>query len=242
MGSGRGREGRRWNRRRPAGAPLRGDGHATQSSREATPGQAGRLGEGDAVVLVDELGEVFPAGEGLLVEDVQVEGDELGIVFAEEGIDGGLEFGVVEGFGEVLLHGAFAVVGDAHAVAEVDEEGLLAFHEPDLEEVFADDVLVAELEGLVEPGDLVGDGFFLDEDGAQLAVLGEAGDGGLVEIPFLLAEVEKHFLHEGRVEFLVELVDVHCAETGEGRLKRQEILEGRARNPEPGTRRGRRQN
>ena len=98
---------------------------------------------------------------------------------------------------------------DAHAIAEVDEEGLLAFHEPDLEEVFSDDVLVAHFEGLVEPGDLLGDGLLGDEDGTQLAVLGEAGEGGLVEVAFFLAEVEEHFLHQGGVKLLVDLVDVH---------------------------------
>lgn len=57
------------------------------------------LRQGDALVFFDELRDVVPAGEGLFVEDVEVEGDELGVVFAHERIDCRRQFFVVEGFG-----------------------------------------------------------------------------------------------------------------------------------------------
>lgn len=38
-----------------------------------------RLGEFEAVVFGEDFGEVVPAGGGLEIEDLEVEGDELGI-------------------------------------------------------------------------------------------------------------------------------------------------------------------
>jgi len=124
----------------------------------------------------------------------------------EESFDGSLEFFVIENFRKGSFHGSFAIVLDAHAVAESDQEFFLALHEPDLEEVFPDGVAALELEGFVHPGDLINDGFFFDKNGTELAIRGEAGDGGFVESAVVLPDPLKHVRDEGGVNGLVDFV------------------------------------
>ena len=95
---------------------------------------------------------------------------------------------------------------DSHAVAESDQEFFLALHEPDLEEVFPDGVVVLELEGFVHPGDLISDGFLFDKNGTELAIRGEARDGGFVESAVVLPDPFEHVRDEGRVNGLVDFV------------------------------------
>ena len=58
---------------------------------------------------------------------------------------------------------------DAHAITKIDEKSLLPLHEVDLEEVLADVGVTAELEGFVEPCNLLGNRLFLHENGAEVA-------------------------------------------------------------------------
>ncbi len=64
---------------------------------------------------------------------------------ANEGVDGGFKFCVIESLWEGFFDRSFAVVLDSHAVAESFQEILLTFHEVDLEEVLSDGVAGAEL-------------------------------------------------------------------------------------------------
>ena len=131
---------------------------------------------------------------------MEVEGDDLRIEVAEESLDGGREFGFVEFTGQLALDGAFAVVIDLHTIAELDEQGLLELHEPDLQEVFADHVAAAQVEGLVHPGDLFDHRLFLHVDRTELASLRQAGHRALVDFTFLLAEGGKEFRDDGGIE------------------------------------------
>lgn len=97
---------------------------------------------------------------------MEVEGDEFWVVATDEGVDGGFEFWVIESFREGAVYGSFAIVFDAHAIAESDEDVLLAFHEVDLEKVLSHGVAGAEFERLVKPSDLFRDRFSLYENRA----------------------------------------------------------------------------
>mgnify|MGYP005622725611 FL=1 len=82
----------------------------------------------------------------------------------------------------------------------------MALHEPDLEEVFSDGVAGLELKGFVHPGDLINDGFLFDENGTELAIRGEAGDGGFVESAVVLPEPLEHVRDECGIDSLVDFV------------------------------------
>jgi hypothetical protein len=57
-----------------------------------------------------------------------------------------------------------------------------------LQQVLADGVASVEFECLMDPGVLFGQGFFLHENGAELAVGGKRGNGALVHIAVVGAE------------------------------------------------------
>ena len=69
-----------------------------------------------------------------------------------------------------------------------------------------DCVAVLELEGFVHPGDLINDGFLFDKNGTELAICGEAGNGGFVESAVVLPDPLEHVRDEGRVNGLVDFV------------------------------------
>jgi len=100
-------------------------------------------------------------------------------------------------------------VGDAHAVAEHGQQRLLAGHQVGLEQVFADGLAGVKLEGFVNPGVLLGHGFLLDENGAELAVSGEGGDGRVVDIPVVGAKPIEDLSDQGGVNGGVEFVGFH---------------------------------
>lgn len=145
---------------------------------------------------------------------MEVEGDERGVEHLEEALDGFLELGGVEGFGEVSGDLAIAVVLDAHAVAEGAQEVLVSLHEPDLQKVLADHVLGFEAQNFVHPGDLVRNRFFLEEDEAEFASLAERRESGLVETAFFGAHPHEHVLDEGGIDVLVEFVGFHVCLRG----------------------------
>lgn len=117
--------------------------------------------------------ELGPSASGLQVEAGKVEGHELRIEFRKQGLDALVEFGGIECFGQFAVHCAFAVVRDAHAVAESGEHFLLASHEVGLEKVFADSVAGLDHQQAVNPCVLILERFFLDEDRAQFPMGGE---------------------------------------------------------------------
>lgn len=167
------------------------------------------LSDGEAIVGFEGLSEIIPAADGLEIKDVEVESDDLRVMLGQEIGDGLLEFFLFEGFGKASFDLALAIVRDFHAITEVLEDVLLAVHEPDLEEVFADGFAGAEFEGFVDEGDLVWDGLLFDEDGAKLTVGSEGGDGLLVELSFFSAEPGEHIGDDGGVDFLVDLEGFH---------------------------------
>jgi hypothetical protein len=109
----------------------------------------------------------------LEVEAAEVESDELGVEDFDESVDRRVEAFGIEFFRQFADDGSFAIVRDAHAVAEHREQRLLASHQVGLHEVFADRVASVDLEGLVDPRVLLGHRFFLDENRAQFAFFGE---------------------------------------------------------------------
>lgn len=124
----------------------------------------------------------------------------------EESFNGSLEFFVIENFRKSSFHGSFAIMLDAHAVAESDQEFFLTLHEPDLEEVFSDGVAGLKLKGFVHPGDLINDGFLFDKNGTELTIRGEAGDGSFVESAVVFPEPLEHVRDEGGINGLVDFV------------------------------------
>lgn len=85
----------------------------------------------------------------------------------------------------------------------------MAFHKPDLEEVFSDHVLRLQLKDFVHEGDLVFGGLFLEKNETEVPRLTERGKGGLVEITFFGAHPVEHVADDRRVDFLVDLVSFH---------------------------------
>ncbi len=134
-------------------------------------------------------------------------------------------------FGKIADDGALAIVRDAHAVAEHGEQRLLAGHQVGLQEVLADGVAGLELEGFVNPGVLLGHGFFLDEDGAELAVCGKGGDGGPVNIPVVGAEPIEDLGDKGGIDGGVEFVGFHGEEilSGGESMRSSAAWQGRRR-------------
>ena len=95
-----------------------------------------------------------------------------------------------------------------------------------------------ELEGFVNPGVLLGQGFFLDENRAELAVAGKGGDGGLVNIAVVGAEPIEDLGDNGGIDGGVEFVGFHG-----GKIEWREVnalrapWQGRRREKDfPGTR------
>jgi hypothetical protein len=130
-------------------------------------------------------------------------------VVNEEGVHRSLEFVSVERFREGAFDRSFPVVGDFHSVAESGQERLLSLHEEDLQEMLTDHVAGAQLEGLMHPCDLLRYRLLLDKDGPELPIGGEAGEGGFVDVPLMLAKKEEHFFDDGRGDVFVEFVRFH---------------------------------
>ena len=98
---------------------------------------------------------------------------------------------------------------DTHAIAKHREQGLLASHQISLQQVLADGLAGMKLEGFVNPGILLDQRFFLNENGAQLAIPCQRGDGGFVNILIIGAEPIKHLSDKSGIECGVEFVGFH---------------------------------
>ena len=161
------------------------------------------------------------------IEDAEIEGNHFWIVVLDEIIDGGFEFFVIQSLGKGAFNRSFTIVLDPHPVTESFQKVLLAFHVIHLKKVLANGVAGAELEGLMEPGNLVGNGFFFDKDRAEVSVGGEGGYGRLIEFALVFPNPKKHVTDNGRVDFLINFECVHgfftCGEStlrdGEGKIK-----------------------
>ena len=140
---------------------------------------------------------------------MKIEGDDLWVVGSDKSIDSGLELLAIQGFGKISFNGSFAIMLDAHAIAESFQEFLMSLHEIHLKEMFANVVAGAEFESLVEPGNLVGDGLFFNKDRAKTPVGSEGGYGRLIEFALVFPNPEKHVADEGRVDFLIDFECVH---------------------------------
>ncbi len=128
----------------------------------------------------DDLVEEGPAILVQGLEGVKIYRDDGGIVFFQEGGDGGFE-GRFFGLGGDLLDGAVGVVLDAEAVEEIAEHRRVAADEPDLEEVCGDGLVLAAAQGVLEPGETLDARFALDEDGAEFALFRQVLDEVFVE-------------------------------------------------------------
>lgn len=85
----------------------------------------------------------------------------------------------------------------------------MTFHEPDLEKVFADEVLSFEFQDFVHEGDLVIYGFLLEKDETQVTRLTERVEGGLVKIAFVGAHPAEHVYDDSGIDCLVNKVSFH---------------------------------
>ncbi len=105
-------------------------------------------------------------------------------------------------------------MGDAHAIAKHSEHRLLAGHQVGLHQVLTNAIASGDFQGLVNPGVLLGEGFFLDENRPKLAVSSKSGDGGLVDVAVVGAKPIKHFSNKGGIEGGVEFVGFHGRKRG----------------------------
>lgn len=167
------------------------------------------LREREARVGFEFFVEFGPTPGDLHVEAMEVDGEELRIEDVDQAVDRGGEALGIELLREVADDRAFAVVWDSHAVAEHREERLLAGHQVGLEQVLADGVAGLEFESFMNPCVLLGHGFFLHKDRAELAVVGKGGDGGLVDIPVVGAEPIEDLSDNGRIDGGVKFVGFH---------------------------------
>ena len=140
---------------------------------------------------------------------MEVKGEQFGIEEVDEAVDGGGELFRIELLGQLPADGSLAIVRDAHAVAEHGEQRLLAGHQVGLHELLADGVTGVDPEGFVNPCILLGEGFLLNEDRAELAVCRQRGDGRLVNIAVIDAEPIEHLGDKGGVNGGVNFVGFH---------------------------------
>ena len=140
---------------------------------------------------------------------MKVESEQLGIEDACEAVDGGAEALGIELFRQIADHRALAIVRDSKAVTEHAQERLLGSHQIGLQQLFADGVAGVELEGFVDPRVLIAERFFLDENRTQLAVRGESGDCGFVNIAVVGAEPIEDFSDQGGIDGGVNFVGFH---------------------------------
>ena len=162
-----------------------------------------------AFIRAQHFTEAFPASRALEVEDAEIERDELGVVCRCQSVYRARKLVGREFIREIAFDLAITIVLDAYAIAECFQNLLLAFHEPDLEEVLADGVTGAELQGFVKPSELISGLLFLNEDGAELPVRCQASDGGVVESFFVLTDPLAHLGDESGLKFLINFVGVH---------------------------------
>lgn len=153
-----------------------------------------------------------PAAWDLHVKAVEINSENLGIENVHQAVDGAGEASGIEFFRQITDDGAFAIVWDSHAVTEHREQGLLAGHEVGLQQMLADRIAGLEFQGFVDPRVLLGHGFFLDENWAQLAVSGKGGDGGSVNILIVGAEPIEDLSNDGGVNGRVKFVGFHGTE------------------------------
>jgi hypothetical protein len=66
----------------------------------------------------------------------------------------------------------------------------------------------------MNPGILLGHGFFLNENGTQLAIPGKGGHGGFVNIAVVGTEPIEHLGYNGGVNGGVEFVGFHGGKLG----------------------------
>ena len=63
----------------------------------------------------------------------------------------------------------------------------------------------------MKPGNLIGDRFFLNENGAKIPVCSEGGDRRFVELAVTFPDPEKHVADEGGVDCLIDFECFHSS-------------------------------
>ena len=86
---------------------------------------------------------------------MQVDGEEFRVEDIDEAVDGGVETLGIEFLRQIADDGAFAIVRDAHAIAEHGEKRLLAGHQVGLQQVLADGVAGVQFERFVDPNNRI---------------------------------------------------------------------------------------
>ena len=187
-----------------------------------------RLRQREIRIVGEALAQVRPAPFLLHIEDVQVKAHDLGIVVLHQFGNAGVQTLVIENLGQIAVDGAFAIVQDAQRVAKGAEHGLMAGHEPGLEQVLAQGVRGTELQGLENPFVLIRHGLLGDVNRTKFAGIGQGGDAMLVNVFIVRPEPIEHLGHDGGIDGFVKIVRLHrmgaCAVFGKisGLCKRQD--------------------
>ncbi|MFM1942023.1 MAG: hypothetical protein RI897_1005 [Verrucomicrobiota bacterium] len=140
----------------------------------------GGLGQLEAWLGVECGLEVGPIDLIHFCECVEVDGDLFVGVLIEERFDGGVEFVVVDLFGEVIDGAVFMF--DTELIEEVAEDGGFAFHEPAADEGGGGEVHSGAAEHIDHILMAVDLGFALQEDGADFTGFCDGREGAFVEI------------------------------------------------------------
>ena len=148
---------------------------------------------------------------------MEIKSEQFRIENFDQAIHGASEAFRVHFFRQVADDGAFAIVRDAHAVAEHREQRLLAGHEVGLQQVFTNRVTGIDLQSFVNPGVLIDERFVLDENRTQFAVGRERGDSGFVNIPVVGAEPIEDLSDDCGIDCGVKFVGFHCGKRMMGR-------------------------
>lgn len=160
-------------------------------------------------IVCEALTEIFPATIALQIEHMQVKSDQLGLVVLQQFGDSSVETFVIERFRQITMDRSFAIVQNAQSIAESAKHRLMARHEPSLQQVLAEGVGGAQLQGLQNPLVLVCHGFLGNKLRSELTGVGKSRQGVLVDIFVIGPEPVQHLCDKSGVDGFVEFVRLH---------------------------------
>ena len=156
-------------------------------------------------------GDFRPAASLLQLEEIQINGDFFWWEGCQQFLHARVHFGCIEGCWNVTFDATFAVVWDFECIEERGQHVRTALHEPDLQHVFANAFGQFHLQAVNDESGLLFARLLCDVNWAQFTLLGQCGDGGLVNILFIIAHPIDDLMTEGGGDFLKELVSLHVA-------------------------------
>lgn len=140
-------------------------------------------------------GERWPPTRLLRLEHPKVGRHQLGRAGFQQTIDGRADFVRIQLIRQ-FLDTPLPVMRHSDAVEEIDEEILMAFEQPDLEDVFRRAVARLQLDRFDHPVDLRVQRLPLDEDGSEPALVGQGNQGSLVNVSVVFPEAAEDILRK----------------------------------------------